>query len=169
MKIPVKEEVDTSVSDDVYVVKSGDTLYSIARRYNTKVDAIKAYNNLTSNTLTIGSILQIPIATVDTTYQTYTITSGDTLYAIARRFNTTVDDILSINDLTVDSKITVEGQFRSYNSYENERNKLVLTVFAKDIKFMENQEEDIEVTKELVSNEVILNGYDELLNKNQLI
>ncbi|MBE5806506.1 MAG: single-stranded DNA-binding protein [Clostridiales bacterium] len=72
---------------------------------------------------------------------------------------TVSERLLSINDLTVDSKITVEGQFRSYNSYENERNKLVLTVFAKDIKFMENQEEDIEVTKELVSNEVILNGY----------
>ena len=67
--------------------------------------------------------------------------------------------LLSINDLTIDSKITVEGQFRSYNSYENERNRLVLTVFAKDIKFAENQENEIEVTKELVSNEVILNGY----------
>lgn len=71
---------------------------------------------------------------------------------------TVSERLLSINDLKIDSKITVEGQFRSYNSYENERNRLVLTVFAKDIKFMENQEE-IEVSKDVISNEVKLNGY----------
>ena len=72
---------------------------------------------------------------------------------------TVSERLLSINDLQIDSKITVEGQFRSYNSYENERNKLVLTVFAKDIKFMEDQEAEIEVSKDVVSNEVVLNGY----------
>ena len=72
---------------------------------------------------------------------------------------TVSERLLSINELKIDSKITVEGQFRSYNSYENERNKLVLTVFAKDIKFMENQEAEIEVSKDVVSNEVKLNGY----------
>ena len=72
---------------------------------------------------------------------------------------TASERILSDELLTIGNKLVIKGQFRSYNSYENERNKLVLTVFAKDIKFMENQEEDIEVTKELVSNEVILNGY----------
>lgn len=72
---------------------------------------------------------------------------------------TVSERLLSVNELQIDSKITVEGQFRSYNSYENEKNRLVLTVFAKDIKFVENQEEEIEVSKEVVSNEVILNGY----------
>lgn len=72
---------------------------------------------------------------------------------------TVSERLLSINELTIDAKVTVEGQFRSYNSYENERNRLVLTVFAKDIQFMENQEEEIEISKDLVSNEVILNGY----------
>lgn len=72
---------------------------------------------------------------------------------------TVSERLLSINELKIDSKIIVEGQFRSYNSYENERNRLVLTVFAKDIKFMENQEEEIEVSKDVVSNEVTLNGY----------
>ena len=72
---------------------------------------------------------------------------------------TVSERLLSINELTIDAKITVEGQFRSYNSYENEKNKLVLTVFAKDIKFIENQEAEIEVSKDVVSNEVILNGY----------
>ena len=59
-------------------------------------------------------------------------------------------------DLSIGKKVVVEGQFRSYNSYENERNRLVLTVFAKDI--MEYKEEE-EEPKEKTSNEVVLNGY----------
>ena len=72
---------------------------------------------------------------------------------------TVSERLLSINELKIDAKITVEGQFRSYNSYENERNRLVLTVFAKEIKFVEDQETEIEVSKDVISNEVILNGY----------
>lgn len=72
---------------------------------------------------------------------------------------TVSERLLSINDLKIDSKISVEGQFRSYNSYENEKNRLVLTVFAKDINFIEDQDAEIEVSKDVVSNEVTLKGY----------
>ena len=81
----------------VYQVVPGDTLYSIARRYNTKVDAIKAYNNLTSNILNVGSTLQIPITSTETQYQEYQVKPGDTLYSIARRYDTTVANIMAIN------------------------------------------------------------------------
>lgn len=67
--------------------------------------------------------------------------------------------LLESEDLEINKKVIVEGQFRSYNSYQNERNKLVLTVFAKDIKFVENQDEEIQASKDFVSNEVTLNGY----------
>ena len=68
----------------------------------------------------------------------------------------TISERLIANfDLTIGKKVVIEGQFRSYNSYENERNRLVLTVFAKDIiEYNENQEEE-----KKVSNEVVLNGY----------
>ena len=69
----------------------------------------------------------------------------------------TISERLIANfDLTIGRKVVVEGQFRSYNSYENERNRLVLTVFAKDI--IEYKEEE-EEQKENKSNEVVLNGY----------
>ena len=61
--------------------------------------------------------------------------------------------------LPLDSKISVTGQFRSYNSYEGEKNRLVLTVFAKEIEFLENQEADIPVGKDFITNEVTLDGY----------
>ena len=57
-------------------------------------------------------------------------------------------------DLEIGKKVVVEGQFRSYNNYENERNRLILTVFAKEINEIEGEED-----KEEVTNEVTLVGY----------
>ena len=62
-------------------------------------------------------------------------------------------------DIKLDSKVIIDGQFRSYNSYENEKSRLVLTVFAKDIKLTENQDEEIKAGKDIISNEVTLTGY----------
>ena len=60
-------------------------------------------------------------------------------------------------------KLLVKGQFRSYNSYEGERNRLILTVFAKDVKVLEENEEETEnefAKKDVVTNEVVLRGYN---------
>ena len=78
------------------------------------------------------------------------------------RLSSTVDIIpITISErlltglnIEIGKKVTVEGQFRSYNNYENERNRLVLTVFAKEIKEVEDEEEKDEIT-----NEVTLIGY----------
>ena len=59
-------------------------------------------------------------------------------------------------------KLLIKGQFRSYNSYENERNKLILTVFAKDVEELEEVEEQEEndiVRKDETTNEVVLIGF----------
>ena len=64
--------------------------------------------------------------------------------------------------LTEGNKLLIKGQFRSYNSYENERNKLILTVFAKDVeevKEVEEQEESDIVRKDETTNEVVLIGF----------
>ena len=64
--------------------------------------------------------------------------------------------------LTQGKKLLEKGQFRSYNSYENEKNRLILTVFAKDVVEVEEPEEQEEnemVKKDMVTNEVILVGY----------
>ena len=94
--IPIKPVIEEDYV--VYEVIPNDTLYSIARRFNTKVDAIKSYNNLTSNLLNVGQILQIPIDNIEISYQTYQVEPGDTLYSIARRYNTTISDIMAINN-----------------------------------------------------------------------
>ena len=86
-----------------YIVKPGDTLYAIASRYNTTVDAIKNLNNLTGNVLSIGQVLRLPSSNdEDVSPSTYIVRPGDTLYAIANRYNTTVDAIKRLNNLTSD-------------------------------------------------------------------
>ena len=65
--------------------------------------------------------------------------------------------LISNFDLSIGKEVEIEGQFRSYNTYENQRSRLVLTVFAKDIK--EHQEVEEEFPREKISNEVVLVGY----------
>ena len=75
----------------------------------------------------------------------------------------TVSERLVEEDTLQEGKrLLVKGQFRSYNSYENEKNRLILTVFAKDINEIENceeQEENEMVRKDTITNEVVLVGY----------
>ena len=71
--------------------------------------------------------------------------------------------LISEDTLTEGQKLLVKGQFRSYNSYESEKNRLILTVFAKDVKVIseeEQSEEENEITrKDVITNEVVLVGY----------
>jgi len=89
------EIVDDSTDYDTYVVKSGDNLYAIARKYNTTVDKLKDINNLSSNLLSIGQKLLVP----KTSVKRYVVKAGDNLYKIAGEFNTTVTDIINLNEL----------------------------------------------------------------------
>ncbi len=66
--------------------------------------------------------------------------------------------LLTDIDIFVGKKAVIEGQFRSYNGYENEKSRLILTVFAKEITVLPDEEE-LPISKENVSNEVILSGY----------
>ncbi|PRY81457.1 LysM peptidoglycan-binding domain-containing protein [Alkalibacterium olivapovliticus] len=95
-----------------YTVRPGDTLYSIALRYNTTVARIVSVNNISNpNLISIGRILTIP-STGSTTPPpsstvTYTVRPGDTLYSIALRYNTTVTRIASVNNISNTSLIRV--------------------------------------------------------------
>ncbi len=84
-----------------YVVRAGDSLWLIARKYGTTVDAIKDMNGLKSDMLSIGQILKIPSAGRPS-YIEYTVQSGDTLWLLARRYNTTVDAIKRMSGITSD-------------------------------------------------------------------
>lgn len=84
---------------EVYIVKKGDSLWSIARAYNTTVDELKKLNNLSTNLLSVGQILKIPVKSEVENYNIYTVVKGDTLYKIANQFGVTVNDIITANNL----------------------------------------------------------------------
>ena len=91
---------DFNVPDNsiTYIVKKGDSLYTIAKKYNTSVSEIVNLNNLASNNLSIGQTLKIPGSdTIPSS--TYTVKSGDTLYSIAKKFNTSVSNIKAKNNI----------------------------------------------------------------------
>ncbi|CEO90456.1 LysM peptidoglycan-binding domain-containing protein [Syntrophaceticus schinkii] len=99
-----------------YTVQPGDTLYLISRAYCTTVDAIMSQNNLSSTVIYPGQVLQVPGSgqapsksppSTGSTQQ-YTVQPGDTLYLISRAYCTTVDAIMSQNNLS--STVIYPGQ-----------------------------------------------------------
>lgn len=102
-----------------YVVQPGDSLSVIAKRYGTTVDTIMEINRLTSTVIYVGQQLKIPTTKVTETrstqqtipkqqtstpsISTYTVVPGDSLSVIAKRFNTTVNELKRINNLTSDT------------------------------------------------------------------
>ena len=95
---------DSGTGVTEYVVRPGDTLWLLARRYGTTVDAIIRLNGLPDDNLSIGQILKIPSAgETPAPYFEYTVRSGDSLWLLAQRFGTTVDAIKRLNGLSSDN------------------------------------------------------------------
>ncbi len=84
-----------------YTVRAGDSLWLIAQRYHTTVDAIRKLNGLTSDLINVGQVLKIP-SSQSGPYFEYTVRPGDTLWLLSRRYDTTVEAIKSLNGLTSD-------------------------------------------------------------------
>lgn len=89
-----------------YTVRSGDSLWSIANRFGTTVGAIQTLNGLTSDTLQVGQVLQIPSTSSQDI--TYTVKRDDSLWKIANEFHVGVQDLIRYNNL--DSTVLQVGQ-----------------------------------------------------------
>lgn len=104
-------------NDNYYVVKNGDTLWSIARKYNLSVNELKALNNLSSNVLSVGQRLIVGKESSND----YVVSAGDTLWAIARKFNVSVDDIKALNNLSSNNlSIGMTLKIPPYSNKQNE-------------------------------------------------
>lgn len=112
--IATEDEVMMMPIYENYTVKKGDNIYSIANQFGTTVDQIKKDNNLTSNLLSIGQVLKIKVGeetigieecfgegyeSLGKNYLEHTVKKGDSLYSIAGNYNTTVDNIMKLNNL----------------------------------------------------------------------
>jgi LysM repeat protein len=97
----VKPPVTCPAGTKPYIVQAGDTYYSLARKFNTTVEAITAANpGVNPNNLQIGQTICIPGPTPVTCpmgTKPYIVQAGDTYYNLARKFNTTVEAITAAN------------------------------------------------------------------------
>jgi LysM repeat protein len=116
VRIPSPEKnINTAITDkpkSTHIVIAGETLYSIAKKYNVSVDEMKKNNPNAANGLSIGDELLIPGQPIGETVKrndtpvtsqnnpsatTHTVATGETLYSISRKYNVSVDDLKAWN------------------------------------------------------------------------
>jgi LysM repeat protein/flagellum-specific peptidoglycan hydrolase FlgJ len=126
IQIEVKETTNTEKNISIpefHLVEKGEGLYGISKKYGISIDEIKSLNQLESEELSIGQKLflqkpvtkvdnSIPVISKDTIDKTqiiyHTVTKGEGLYSISKKYDLTVDDLMVMNELTSD--VLIEGQ-----------------------------------------------------------
>lgn len=103
-------EIENKGDKVIYTVVPGDSLWKIAKKYHTTVDAIKILNNLPSDIIMVGQTLNIPaqLETPAANVIPYTVKAGDTLWNIAQKYHTNVEAIKTLNQLS--SNMILVGQ-----------------------------------------------------------
>ncbi len=122
------ETIAKASDTEIYTVRKGDTLFSIARRHGVKAEQIKTWNRLGAKRLVLNQKLRLgppekaaakPVQQVANTSETknnkprdtrphkpppkkkrYTVRRGDTLFSIAQRFDVDLDDLMRWNKLS---------------------------------------------------------------------
>ncbi|MEG2322680.1 MAG: LysM peptidoglycan-binding domain-containing protein [Bacilli bacterium] len=110
----------------IYKVTKGDSLYSIAKKYNVTIEALKKANNLSNNLLNIGQILKIPSKQEIPSYNVYIVTKGDSLYSIAKKYNVNVEQLKLANSLS--NNLLNIGQVLKIPSKQNTNPKIYIVV-----------------------------------------
>ncbi len=108
----------STTASKTYTVKSGDTLSAIAKKYKVSLKNLESANKITNpKIIQVGRVLKIPATSANTSIttakvktttvkpstansKTYTVKSGDTLSAIAKKYRVSLNDLESINKIT---------------------------------------------------------------------
>jgi len=96
----------------VYIVKRGDTLERIARRYNTSISTLLKFNRLKlADRIYVKQKLKIPVADKPGSF-VYIVKRGDTLGKIARRHHITINSLLKLNKLRLKNRIYIKQRLK---------------------------------------------------------
>ena len=131
---------------ETYIVKQGDTLYGISNQFGVSVTDLAELNGIKGSNLPVGTVLKIPMKSGvnPNNMFMYTVEPGDTLYSIARKYNTTVQSILDLNylksnNLSVGQVIRIPETYYNYDEM-SAPNYITYTVKPGDMIFMGNNE-----------------------------
>ncbi len=134
---------------DYYTVKKGDSLWSIANKFGITVKKLKEINKLSTNVLKVGQILKLSEnnEVVPDEYLIYKVKKGDSLWTIASKYNTTIETLKNINNLSTNTLIENQQIFISKSEISND-NKNIYIVKKGDTLF------DIAKLKGVTINEI---------------
>ncbi len=135
--VPMYGGVKTIQSTTEVTVKTGDTLYSLAKKYNTSVDEIAKANDLsepyslyggqvlkipTTSETTVAQTIKVPNSTIEkantttrVALQEITVKAGDTLYSLSRQYSVPVNDLAVMNNLTTPFTLSVGQKLKVPN------------------------------------------------------
>ena len=109
-KVSKTTVVQNTSSSSTHKVKKGETLGSIAEKYKVSIASIQQLNNISGNKIIVGQELKIPkssdVSSIKSKNGLHTVETGETLYSIAIKYNTSVQKIKTLNNLS-NSKIIV--------------------------------------------------------------
>lgn len=147
----------TDALGSFYTVKKGDTLYSLAKGFDTSVEMLQEVNSLSSDFIKAGQQLEVP---VEAEAGIYIVKKGDTLFSLAKEYGVTVMDLKKENKLVTDSIYV--GQALSVPTHFYDTNEGEYVVNAGDTLFNISQRFDVSL-KELkeangLKNDMVLIG-----------
>lgn len=126
IKIPAKQISSSTKETQIHTVASGETLFSISKKYGVTVNQLQNWNSLTSNSINQGQTLIVSLSKSQTSaapgktqlpgsvgIEYHTVTKGETLFSISRKYDSNVSDIkkwnnMNDNNIMVGSKIIVK-------------------------------------------------------------
>jgi membrane-bound lytic murein transglycosylase D len=129
------------LSTTIYTVKAGDSVSSVAKQFNTKIDVIRELNDLPSGTLTVGTDLRVPSAAVQlppkvmlaaarvdgrgtgSRPHVHVVRRGDTLWAVARRSGMSVNTLARMNGMQPGDTLRAGQKLRLTTTPANNRSK----------------------------------------------
>ena len=159
--VPVLRVDDNST---IHTVKSSETLFSISRNYNVKVDELKAWNDLSDNSISIGQKLIIrktdavmvlsdkPVVPESSNRKTHIVEESQTLYAISRMYGVSTEQIkswnqLASNSLSIGQELIVSAETISRPQVESHSSMLPVTENRPTISTTEDNRQTLDVVE----------------------
>lgn len=111
--VETSSKSSSSMEETTHIVKEGDTVFNIAKRYGLSIKSLKESNHLSSDNIRIGQKLKLAVVD-DSTSDVHIVKVGDTLFNIAKRYGITVEQLKNVNQkstnhIIIGERLSIDG------------------------------------------------------------